>query len=148
MGLRKEKTLNCGKERLALKELEMKAYKISELEFVNRPDPDGAIHLENKYSYNVKYSEANICVGEFSVEIINKEDPKKLHLKLVAVGVFAYPAGASKEEVHVETYKELFPYARAAVSTITANSGIMPIIIPAIDIESQNIFRIEKPDLQ
>ena len=49
-----------------------------------------------------------------------------------------------KEKIHVQSFKELFPYARALITTITANSGIQPIIIPPIDIESQDIYRFEK----
>ena len=51
--------------------------------------------------------------------------------------------------MHVDTYKALFPYARAIITTLTANAGIPPIIIPEADIESQSIYRFNlgnKPD--
>ena len=49
-----------------------------------------------------------------------------------------------KELIHVETYKELFPYARAMISSLTVNAGIPPVIIPNFDIESQCIYKFGK----
>ena len=45
----------------------------------------------------------------------------------------------------MQTYKELFPYARAIVTTITANAGVQPIMLPEMNIENKEIYRIENP---
>ncbi|MDY4898990.1 MAG: hypothetical protein SO125_08565, partial [Eubacteriales bacterium] len=50
---------------------------------------------------------------------------------------------AQKEQVHIDSYKALFPYARAIITTLTANAGIPPIFIPEADIESQSIYRFD-----
>ena len=121
-----------------------KAFKASEIEFVNKYDSGVCIEFENKYSYNVKYSPGNTCVGEFTVEVNDKSNRDKFHIKAVILGVFTYDPEVKKELIHVETYKELFPYARAMISSLTVNAGIPPVIIPNFDIESQCIYKFGK----
>ena len=122
----------------------MKAYKVEEIEFVGKIEGKAKLELQNKYSYNVKYTPANICRGEFTVEVADKNTPEKFHIKAVIIGVFSFKEGIEKEFLHVETFNQLFPYVRSLVTTITANCGIPPVIIPFTDIEGQNIYRFEK----
>ena len=125
---------------------ELKAYTVSDINFFNRLDPNVQIKIGNKFSYNVKYpkdGQGNICRGEFEVETGDTSDDKKLNIKVVVVGIFSYAPGATKEMIHTESFKILYPYVKALVTTVTANAGIKPIIIPNIDIDSQNIYRID-----
>ena len=115
-----------------------------EISFVNQLPSGTQLKLDTKYSYNVKYSMELNCRGEMSVEVSSKEMPDKFFIKIKTVGFFTYDEGSDKDLLHVETFKMLFPYARALVSTITANTGIPPIILPEINIEGQSIYRIEK----
>ena len=50
-----------------------------------------------------------------------------------------------KEFLHVDTFKELFPFAKAIVATVSANAGIQPIMVQDVDIESQEIYRFDLP---
>ena len=115
-----------------------------EINFMNQLPSGVQLKLDTKYSYNVKYSRELNCRGEMSVEVTAKEDPDKFFIKIKTVGIFTYKDGSDKDLLHVETFKMLFPYARALVSTVTANAGIPPIILPEINIEGQSIYRIEK----
>lgn len=124
--------------------VQLKAYKASEIQFVSNLENGTRVELGNKYSYNVNYAPNNVCRGEFTVEVADKEHPEKFGIKVVFVGIFEFEEGMEKEKIHVQSFKELFPYARALITTITANSGIQPIIIPPIDIESQDIYRFER----
>ena len=127
-----------------MKNITFKTFKASEIEFVNKHENGTRIEFENKYSYNVKYSSNNTCIGEFTVEINDKANKDKFHIKAVVLGIFIYNPESQKEIIHVETYKELFPYVRTMISFLTVNAGIPPVIIPNFDIESQNIYRFEK----
>ncbi len=127
-----------------MKNITFKMFKASEIDFVNKHENGTRIEFENKYSYNVKYSTNNTCIGEFTVEVNDKADKDKFHIKAVVLGIFTYNPEAKKEIIHVETYKELFPYVRTMISSLTVNAGIPPVIIPNFDIESQNIYRFEK----
>lgn len=129
-----------------MKTLKLKAYKIEEIEFVNKIRGNSKIELKNSYAYNVRYTNQNICEGKFTVTITDKENPEMFSIKLVLAGVFEYDTSVEREVIHVQTYKELFPYARAVVTTITANAGIAPIMIPDMDIENREIFRFDNPN--
>ncbi len=127
-----------------MKNITFKAFKASEIEFVNKHDNGTRIEFENKYSYNVKYSPNNTCIGEFTVEVNDKADKDKFHIKAVVLGIFTYNPETKKEIIHVESFKELFPYVRSMISSLTVNAGIPPVILPSFDIESQSIYKFGK----
>ncbi len=127
-----------------MRNVTFKAFKASEIDFVNKHENGTRIEFENKYSYNVKYSSNNTCVGEFTVEVNDKSDKNKFHIKAVVLGVFAYNPEAKKEIIHIESFKELFPYVRTMISSLTVNAGIPPVLIPNFDIESQSIYKFGK----
>ena len=97
--------------------VELKAYKAGEITFKNNVQSKVEFKLGNKISHNV------------------------LSVKVVVNGIFKINTAIEKEFIHVETFKELFPYAKALVTTVTANAGIPPIIVKNIDIEKQEIYR-------
>ncbi|MBP9988137.1 MAG: protein-export chaperone SecB [Ruminococcus sp.] len=129
-----------------MKNLKMNAYKIEEVNFINKVKGNKKIELKNSYSYNVRYTNNNICEGRFTVTINDKESPENFAIKVVLVGIFTFEDGMEREIIHIQTYKELFPYARAFVTNITANAGIQPIMIPDMDIENREIYRFDNPN--
>lgn len=118
-----------------------------EISFLNHLPNGTQMKLDTKCAYNVKYAKDLHCRAEMSIETRSKEAPEQFYIKVKLVGIFNYSEGADKDLLHLETFKILFPYARALVSTITANAGLPPIILPEINIEGQNIYRIEKGNL-
>ena len=128
-----------------MKEFDLKNYRISELQFVNKLDRPAKLELNYQYSYNVGYSEHNTCRGEFKAEIKDKKLADKFSLTVTVAGIFTTAEGVAKEVLHVKTYDALFPYVKALVSTMTASAGIPPIYIPYIDISNKNIYRVEMP---
>lgn len=128
-----------------MNKLKLNAYKIDEIQFVNKIKANTKIELKNSYAYNVRYTNNNICEGKFTVTITDRENPDTFGIKLVLAGIFSYPDDLQRELIHIRTYKELFPYARAIITTITANAGIQPIMIPDMDIENREIYRFDKP---
>lgn len=121
----------------------LKGYSAAEFSFANKLPNGTQIKLGNKYQYNVKYAQNNTCIGEMNIKVFDQEHEEQFFISLLLRGVFTFTPGAEKEAVHVETYKALFPYARAFITTFTANAGIPPIIIPEADIESQSIYRFD-----
>jgi len=121
----------------------LKACYSPEIQFINKRASGSRIKLETKYTYNVKYSKELTCIGELIAEVCDKEEPDQFRLKEVTVGIFSFKEGTDKDLLHIDTYKVLFPYLRALVTTVTANSGIPAIILPEADMEGQNIYRIE-----
>ena len=122
---------------------ELRAYRAKEITFVNKVENNTKIEFENKFSYNVNYSKQNICKGEMNVSAISKQFPEKFFIKIVIEGIFAFDPSVPKEKIHVESFKQLFPYAKALISTVTANAGIPALFIPAIDIEKSSIYKFD-----
>ena len=125
----------------------LQGYKVDRIEFVNLMENGVKIQLGNKYSYNVQYAkDRNLARGEFDLEVHDKEDPKKFGIHVIVVGFFQCDPTQKKEQIHTESFKALFPYAKALITTVTANCGIKPVIIPDIDIDNQQIYRIDNTE--
>lgn len=123
--------------------VELQAYKISEIEFRNNVQGKAQLSFSNKISYNVKYSQKQFCEGALTVEVFDKEKPDTISVKFTLNGAFRILKETEKEFLHVETFKELFPIAKSFVVTLTANAGIPPIFLKNVDIESQEIYRMD-----
>lgn len=121
----------------------MRAFKVTHVDFTNDIKEQKKIELGFGYSYNVKYSNQNTCVGEFTANITDKSNPDEFKISVIATGIFQFQQGSVKEKIHVETYNDLFPYVRAFVTTLTSNAGIPPIIMPYVDISKKEIYRFE-----
>lgn len=121
----------------------LRGFTVTEFSFANKTPNGTKIKLGNRYNYNVKYAQNNTCLGEMSVNVYDQNDPEVFFIKLSLQGVLTFDPAAQKEQIHIDSYKVLFPYARAFITTFTANAGIPPIYIPEADIESQSIYRFD-----
>lgn len=122
---------------------QLKAYKVKDIAFSNNITSKVQLHFNNKVSYNVRYDNKGMCEGTMVVEVFDKNQPDVLNVKVTVCGIFSVAPDAKKELVHVETFKELFPYAKALITTLSANAGIPPIIVQNVDIDSQDIYRFD-----
>ena len=124
-----------------MKDLVLKTYRITDIQFQNHATANGKARLETKYMYQVKFGGNNTCRGEMKVSVSDQENPDSLKLDLTLVSIFEITAEEDKELLHKESFKQLYPFARAAISTISSSTGILPIIIPTVDIDRQDIYR-------
>ena len=125
-------------------DINLKAYKASEISFVNKHENGTKITFGNKFTYNVRYSNGNVCVGEITAEVFDKENPEKFGIKIVIEGIFEYNTEIKKEQIHVLSFKELYPFAKSIVASTSVNAGVPPIMLPNFDIEGQSIYKFEK----
>ncbi len=126
----------------------LRGYKATDIEFHGHLPNKTQINLDNKYSYNVRYGKDNICVATLECRIFDRESPESFSVSVALEGIFSFSSGYSKEQLHILTYKELFPYARALVTTITSAACIPPVMLPCADIENQNIYRIDTGNIK
>lgn len=124
-----------------MKALVLKTYRITDLQFQNHAVASGQAKLETKYTYSVKFGNNNTCRAEMKVSVRDKDNPDTLKVDVTMVGIFEIVAKQDQELLHKESFKQLYPFARAAISTISSSTGILPIIIPDVDIDSQDIYR-------
>lgn len=123
--------------------IELKAYKISELTFKNNVNGKVQLHFKNKISHNVRYSGNKFCEATLTVEVYDDNMPDAINLKITIKGAFDILKDVQKEFIHVDTFKELYPMVKAIIATISGAAGIPPIIIKNFDIEQQEIYRME-----
>lgn len=124
--------------------VKMQGYKVDYINFISTLENGTKIKLGQKYQYNVQYSKDNsMCRGQFEIEVFDTEHQDKFNIKAVVVGFFHFDCDERRETIHADSFKALFPYVKALITTITANCGIKPIIIPEIDIDNQEIYRFD-----
>jgi preprotein translocase subunit SecB len=70
-----------------------------------------------------------------------KDRNESLNIDIIAEGFFDFNENLSKEEMdaffNVNAPAILFPYVRSYISTLTALSGINPIILPTINLSNR-----------
>ena len=131
-----------------MKNTELLAVAAKNVSFNNDLNNGERIQIAFSYQYNVKYSQNGTCRGEFTAKAENKVDPKSFHINVTMIGTFKITnPQATKEELHVETYNEMFPYVRAFISSFTGLSGIPPVVAKYIDISGSDIYQFNMDEL-
>ncbi|MBQ4141237.1 MAG: protein-export chaperone SecB [Clostridia bacterium] len=130
--------------------IQLKATRADHIEFRNNMQGSGQLKLGFKYSYNLRHAAPGMAKGEISITAEDKEAPEKLSVTVKQSGIFALPPEMPRDEAHLETFKILFPYASATLTAVTSIAGVQGIIVPRINIDEENIYRVEfkppKPD--
>lgn len=128
--------------------VQMRGYTVKSLSYKAEVPSGKQIKLQSSCSYNVRYNKEGMCVGKLECKVYDGEEPDSLFVHITIDGAFRFDVNEPREKIHVATFKELFPYARSVVSSVTALCGITPIMIPPVDIETQNIYRIDTEGLK
>ena len=131
-----------------MKNTELLAVVAKNVDFNNELKNGERIQIGFGYQYNVKYSPNGTCRGEFTAKAENKSDPKAFHIIATLMGNFRITnPDVTKQELHVETYNEMFPYVRAFISTLTGLAGIPPVVAKYIDISGSDIYQFNMEEL-
>ena len=131
-----------------MNEVTLKGWHAEDIRFTNKLKPGTRVQLEHKFQYNVKYAGGNLCRCELTLDAHHKEDPESFGIHASVIGLFTYTEGTAKETIHIQTYKELFPFARALISNVTVGAGVPPILFPFVEIEKQSIIRFDMNGLK
>lgn len=130
--------------------IQLKATRADQIEFRNKMQGSGQLKIGFKYSYNLRHAAPGMAKGEISITAEDKETPDILSITVKQSGIFALPPDMPRDEAHLETFKILFPHASATLTAVTSIAGIQGIIVPRIEIDEDNIYRVEfkppKPD--
>ena len=123
--------------------IQLKATRAENVSFVNALTTAGHLKLGFKYSYNLRHGVPGTAKGEISITAEDKDAPDKFVITVKQTGVFALPTDLPREQAHLETFKILFPHAAATLTAVSSVSGVQGIIVPRIDIDEGNIYRVE-----
>ena len=123
--------------------IQLKATRADHIEFKNNMQGPGQLKLGFKYSYNLRHAAPGIARGEVIITAEDKDAPDKLSVTVKQSGIFALPPEMSREDAHLETFRILFPYASATLTATTSIAGVQGIIVPRIEIDETNVYRVE-----
>ncbi len=118
---------------------ELRSYKVSSLTFENKVENGTQLKLKNQFSYNVNYYEQDKrCVGKLDFRITDDE-MKPFSIRIEMEALFTYEDGDEREDIHADSFAQLFPFLRQIVNTATAMSGIPGLVIPLAKIDRNNV---------
>ena len=73
---------------------------------------------------------------KLEVEIFKKTEEPPFTMKVVMEGFFEMIGVDKIEKYKANAIAIMYPYLRALVSTYTANSNVLPLILPAINVNA------------
>ena len=123
--------------------IQLKATRADSISYVNNMQGSGQLKLGFKYSYNLRHAAPGIARGEVIITAEDKDAPDKLSVTVKQSGIFSLPPEMSREDAHLETFRILFPYASATLTATTSIAGVQGIIVPRIEIDESNVYRVE-----
>ena len=130
--------------------IQLKATRADHISFTNNMQGSGQLGLGFKYSYNLRHAAPGMARGDIMITAEDKEAPDKLSVTVKQSGIFELPPEMSREDAHLETFRILFPHAAATLTATTSIAGVQGIVVPRIEIDESNVYRVEfkppKPD--
>lgn len=119
--------------------VELNTFKVSSITFENKVPNGTEIKLNKQFSYNVNYfGEENRCVGKLDFRVTD-EQLRPFSIRVEMEALFSYGEGDEREDIHTESFEQLFPFLRQIIHSTTAMSGVPGLIIPAVHIEKENV---------
>lgn len=101
-------------------------------------DKDTKIEIKPQFSRTVRRVQENDKIWFLSLEVkveSTEDSPKPFNLKTRLVGVFEAEEienEQDRQDLVINMTEIVYPYLRAAVSSLTANAFINPLILPVI----------------
>lgn len=123
--------------------IQLKATRADSISFTNNMQGSGQLKLGFKYSYNLRHAAPGMARGEVTITAEDKDAPDKLSITVKQSGIFELPPEMPRETAHLETFKILFPYTSATLTAVTSVAGVQGIIVPRIEIDETNVYRVE-----
>ena len=101
-------------------------------------DPNTKFEIKPQFSRTIRRVQENDKIWFVSLEVkveSTEESPKPFNLKARLVGIFEAEDVDTEEDrqvLAISTTEIVYPYLRAAVSSLTANAFINPMMLPVI----------------
>ena len=119
--------------------VELLTFKANSITFENKVPNGTEIKLNKQFSYNVNYfGEENRCVGVLDFRI-SDEQLRPFSIRVELEALFGYGEDDEREDIHTQSFEQLFPFLRQIIHSVTAMSGVPGLIIPAVHIDKNSI---------
>lgn len=113
------------------------------LELTINIENEQTLEIENRFDFNVLYSDDNKkCKAVLNCEIRCKDNPDILHISAKNEGVFnceGIEDEDDKKQAHVLAYTLLFPYVQNTISQLSVSAGLPPIMIEMAKIDPDTV---------
>ncbi|MCI2061261.1 MAG: protein-export chaperone SecB [Eubacteriaceae bacterium] len=120
--------------------IKFQGYQVESLSFNNQEEKADKIELGINSTHNVSYNyDDGICIGRDIIKISDKEDPDKFNMDIVVLSRFTIEPTDDQRKMHVESYKEAFPFVRATVAAIMMNCGMQPLYLPPVEMKEEDV---------
>ncbi len=124
--------------------VELLTFKVNSITFENKVPNGTEIKLAKQFSYNVNYfGDDKRCLGKLDFRI-NDEDLRPFSIRVEMEALFKYDDDDEREDIHTESFEQLFPFLRQIIHSTTAMSGVPGLIIPAVHIDKSNVKVADK----
>ena len=124
--------------------VELLTFKVNTLSFENKVPNGTEIKLGKQFSYNVNYfGEENRCLGLLDFRI-NDEQLRPFSIRVEIEALFSYGEDDEREDIHTESFEQIFPFLRQIIHSTTAMSGVPGLIIPAVHIDKNSVKIADK----
>ncbi len=123
--------------------IQLRGVKAEQIIFKNNLEPGKKIELGFKFSFNLKYGPGGNCKGDMVMTCNDRSDPDRFSIEIHEAGFFLVPESMDRGVAHAEAFRLMHPFMRALTATVTANSGIAAVMIPDMNIDPQNVMKIE-----
>lgn len=125
--------------------------KTAQFRFIKHQILDAEIHIANpddisknlnvRFGYTKNMSDKDGDVFILGMEAIITDNNKNLSIDIKAKGFFEFDKGLEEKLVDMFTSINapaiLFPYIRAYIGTLTALSGIAPLVLPTLNLSER-----------
>ena len=119
--------------------VDLKWCRVTKIDYENTVAIGTQMKLKNNLKYNVRYIDGeNRCIGALEFRIAD-EDLKPFSIKVNMEAMFTYEPGDERDEIHVTSFDQIFPFLRQTVSSVTTMSGMAGLIIPLMRLQKKNV---------
>ena len=120
--------------------IKFQGYQVESLNFKNVEEKDDKIELGINSTHSVSYNyDEEICIGRDTITIEDKDDPDKFSMEVVVLSKFSIDKTDNQKTLHVESYKEAFPFVRTTVAAIMMNCGMQPLYLPPVEMNEEDV---------
>lgn len=111
-------------------ELTMLSHKLQDLQFFNKLEKPGQVGLESSFSFSVSFTpDHKRCMAKLYQCVKDKtgDAGHNFFVSVELVGVFAVEGTVDdevKKDIHLDCYRQLFPYAEMAAGQVCAMGGM------------------------
>ncbi len=110
----------------------------SEIKFNNnkRTTETTKINCQNRVEYHFDETDKTLVTVKINTEL--NSDNNSINLSVSAVGVFSIPLELEARDYicKANTVAIMFPFVRSEITLLTAQPGLMPIMLPPVDVNA------------